>query len=150
MAKPRDFLGALDSSKKEHRGLIDENLTLQSKLGKSLLFSFSFDLDFRSEKLENDLRDLIEKNRENYERINRDYRQLERNVPELDCLLVNARDSAVSLGSEIITYRYLLTYLLSSPAPVKEETKKKSQREYRDDRTGLIVHIEDGLIWVRI
>lgn len=97
--------------------------------------------------MENDLRELIEKNRDHYDRINRDYRQLERNVPELDCLLVNARESAVSLGSEISTYRYLLAHLLSSPAPVKE---KPSQREYRDDRTGLTVHIEDGLIWVRI
>ena len=101
--------------------------------------------------MENDLRDLIEKNRENYERINVEYRQLERNVPQLDCLLVNARESAVSLGSEIITYRYLLTHLLSTPAPVQEKKPKtKNEREYRDDRTGLIVHIEDGLIWVRI
>ena len=52
VAKPRDFLGALDSSKKEQRGLIEENLTLQSKLGKSLLFSSSsFDLRFSFRKI---------------------------------------------------------------------------------------------------
>jgi len=112
---------------------------------------------------------------------------------------VHLRDSAVSLWSEINTYRYLLLNLLS---PTNEKTKKSSHslipmdktvpiekyatttttsttteknlqestkvkpminkvttvgtkaksypQQYRDETTGFIVHIEDGIIWVRI
>lgn len=106
------------------------------------MFSFS-------EQFERNFNEIIDENHQNYSKLNREYRQLEIEIPELDRLLVDLRSNAVSLCSEIQTYRYLLSHLVSTrpTAPVKE---KKSRREYRDEKTGLIVHIEDGLIWVRI
>jgi len=115
-------------------------------------------------------------------------------IPELDCIIVHLRENAVSLWSEINTYRYLLLNLLSSneksqqqiqkPSPssisidkitpieksiitennirestmVKPITKtttvgtkaKSYPQQYRDETTGFIVHIEDGIVWVRI
>jgi hypothetical protein len=116
-------------------------------------------------------------------------------IPELDCIIVHLRESAVSLWSEINTYRYLLLNLLStsndkspqqiqkSPPPIQKRitennyiqesknsiamtkpminkiattttvgTKAKSShpQQYRDETTGFIVHIEDGIVWVRI
>ena len=94
-------------------------------------------------------------------------------IPELDCLIVHLRENAGSLWSEINTYRYLLLNLLSTkndeqppPPIVKQVTRtpkvkkppsavsptkgKLSGKQYRDETTGFIVHIEDGIIWVRI
>lgn len=151
--KPKDFLSALNSSKKERRDLIEENRTLNSKLGQksSRFFLLDEKFSFFLEQFERNFNEIIEENHRNYSKLNREYRQLEIEIPELDRLLVDLRSNAVSLCSEIQTYRYLLSHLVStneiSTAPVKE---KKSRREYRDEKTGLIVHIEDGLIWVRI
>jgi hypothetical protein len=110
-------------------------------------------------------------------------------LPELDCIIVHLRENAVSLWSEINTYRYLLLNLLSptneksskssstpsisidKPIPIEKSviteknipgtkmvnkvttvgTKAKTHpQQYRDETTGFIVHIEDGIIWVRI
>lgn len=157
----------------------------------------------RSGQLQDDLHKIIEQNRQRYELADREYKQLQNQIPELDCVIVHLRESAVSLWSEINTYRYLLVNLLSpnndqspqvisssavpitKPLPIEkqtitEETKKmiiqESQttkavinkvttttttatvgtkaksypRQYRDETTGFVVHIEDGIIWVRI
>lgn len=90
-------------------------------------------------------------------------------IPELDCLIVHLRENAGSLWSEINTYRYLLFNLLSTkndeppavvptrPPKVKKATSpviltngQSAGKQYRDETTGFIVHIEDGIIWVRI
>ncbi|CAF3376048.1 unnamed protein product [Rotaria socialis] len=186
-AKPQDIRIALDSIKQEHRTLIEQNQLLKDK----------------SEQLENDLRNVTEQNRQRYETVDREYQKLQRQLPELDCIIVHLRENAGSLWSEINTYRYLLVNLLSSPndkphkssgpcsPPLAKESKKateksnsstttenknqeskisksmvkpminqvtkptvdtkaKSPQQYRDETTGFIVHIEDGIIWVRI
>ncbi|CAF4390200.1 unnamed protein product, partial [Rotaria sp. Silwood2] len=180
---------ALDSTKQEYRTLMEQNQLLKDKL----------------EQLENDLRNIIEQNHQNYEISDREYKKLQIEISELDCIIVHLRENAVSLWSEINTYRYLLLNLLtpthdkshqqfqklsrssSSPPPelnsnkikptekyttstiienhiqetknsistiqptIKKVTKTKSYpQQYRDETTGFIVHIEDGIIWVRI
>ncbi|CAF5195993.1 unnamed protein product, partial [Rotaria magnacalcarata] len=177
-AKPQDIRIALDSMKQEHRTSIEQNQLLKDK----------------SEQLENDLRNVTEQNRQRYQTVDREYQKLQRELPELDCIVVHLRENAGSLWSEINTYRYLLVNLLSSPNdkpqkssgpcspplakastkttenknqeskisksmvkpminPVTKPTvdaKAKSPQQYRDETTGFIVHIEDGIIWVRI
>ncbi|CAF3901245.1 unnamed protein product [Rotaria magnacalcarata] len=177
-AKPQDIRIALDSMKQEHRTSIEQNQLLKDK----------------SEQLENDLRNVTEQNRQRYQTVDREYQKLQRELPELDCIVVHLRENAGSLWSEINTYRYLLVNLLPSPNdkpqkssgpcspplakastktmenknqeskisksmvkpminPVTKPTvdaKAKSPQQYRDETTGFIVHIEDGIIWVRI
>ena len=74
-------------------------------------------------------------------------------IPELDCIIVHLRENAVNLWSEINTYRYLLLNLLSANNEKTSTVRTKaasSVQQYRDETTGFIVHIEDGIIWVRI
>lgn len=111
---------------------------------------------------------IIEQNRQRYEIAEREYQQLQLNIPELDCIIVHLRENAVNLWSEINTYRYLLLNLLSNNND-KPSTKDKkvvsttrtttvatkaqlpsTAQQYRDETTGFVVHIEDGIIWVRI
>ena len=146
------------------------------------------------EELEHDLHSIIEQNRQRHESSEREYNQLQTEIPELDCIIVHLRENAISLWSEINTYRYLLVNLISPtdgsppepervplprpkppvveqhvPRPSKEPPVSKSSqlkviksnlinsskgkssvKQYRDETTGFIVHIEDGIIWVRI
>lgn len=122
----------------------------------------------RLEQLEHDLHQIIEQNRQRYEIAEREYQQLQMDIPELDCIIVHLRENAVNLWSEINTYRYLLLNLLSSNnektskiIPIEKTSSKdqvttvgtnakSSVQQYRDETTGFIVHIEDGIIWVRI
>jgi hypothetical protein len=188
--KPREIRVILDSTKKEHRILIEQHRFILLNL---------------LEQLENDLHDIIEQNRQHYEISDREYKQLQIELPELDCIIVHLRENTVNLWSEINTYRYLLVNLLSSnneksqqipshpippppadrPKPIEKytttsttttennhiqtstnskplvkptvnkittiSTKAKPYIEqYRDETTGFIVHIENGIIWVRI
>lgn len=83
-------------------------------------------------------------------------------IPELDCIIVHLRENAVNLWSEINTYRYLLLNLLSTSnekpsskiIPIEKTStkvrRKSSAQQYRDESTGFVVHVEDGIIWVRI
>ncbi|CAF0879005.1 unnamed protein product [Adineta steineri] len=171
----------LDSTKKEHQTLIEENQLLKDKL----------------EQLQDDLHNIIEQNRQRYELSDREYKQLQSELPELDGIIVQIRENAVNLWSEISTYRYLLVNLLSStnekpqkqisksssivtsnkPIPIEKYTttekinKQESKnsipminkvttttttkvnsypQQYRDETTGFVVHIDNGIIWVRI
>lgn len=128
------------------------------------------------EQLEQDLHVIMEQNRQRYEIVEREYQQLQMEIPELDCIIVHLRENAVNLWSEINTYRYLLLNLLSTnnekTIPIDKPMSKDKQfvsgtrlnqvntvgtkvqstsaQQYRDETTGFIVHIEDGIIWVRI
>lgn len=192
--KPREICVELDSTKKEHRTLIEQNLVLKNNLGKSILSSSFLIKNLFIDQIEQDLNNIIEQNRQHYEVTDKEYKQLQNEIPELDCIIVHLRDSAVSLWSEINTYRYLLLNLLSTTneksshlsipndqkkAPIEKYittstttdknfqepiiTKpivnklttvgmkaKPAQQQYRDETTGFTVHIEDGIIWVRI
>ena len=167
--KPTAVRQVLETTKKEHRTLIEQNRSLKEKSGRRDLARLSL---FTSplEQLEHDLHGIIEENRHGYEKIDREHRQLQSEIPELDALIVHLRENAVSLWSEINTYRYLLVNLLSTKteeAPVISRPKvkkpppplppppikckgKPAGKQYRDETTGFIVHIEDGIIWVRI
>ncbi|CAF1164782.1 unnamed protein product [Rotaria sordida] len=192
LSKSDEIRIALDSTKQEYRTLIEQNQLLKNKL----------------EQLEKDLHNIIEQNRQRYEISDREYQKLQIELPELDCIIVHLRENAISLWSEINTYRYLLLNLLSSSTNDKSQqrlqkssrsssspppppslsinkiipmekstistnniseaknsissminkitkttvdTKTKSYpQQYRDETTGFIVHIEDGIIWVRI
>ena len=115
-----------------------------------------------AEQLEEDFKRITEQNRENYEKLDREYQNLQREIPEIDCVIIHLRETAVYLRSEINTYRYLLTNLCSTPDEVKFSSFSRKQTEpvqpatvmnknqYRDETTGFVVHVEDGMIWVRI
>lgn len=106
---------------------------------------------FLKEQLENDLQKIVEQNRQTYEKLDQEYQQLHNDIPQIDYAIVRLRENAVNLWSEINTYRYLLVNLFSTEekiSPIK--TQEKSSKQYRDETTGFIVHIEDGVVWVRI
>ncbi|UJR09001.1 hypothetical protein I4U23_013251 [Adineta vaga] len=187
IVKPQEIHLTLESTKKEYQTLTEQNRLLKDKL----------------EQLQHDLHHITEQNHQRYELSDREYKQLQTEIPELDSIIVHLRENAVNLWSEINTYKYLLTNLIPStnkksiPAspvvsisklvPIEKQTTtsttttttekirtpspppppkpivskitttttvatkaKSSSRQYRDETTGFIVHIEDGIIWVRI
>ncbi|CAF1233802.1 unnamed protein product [Adineta ricciae] len=168
----------LESTKKEYQTLIEQNQSLQDKL----------------EQLQHNMHDIIEQNKQRYELSDREYKQLQVDIPALDSIVVHLRENAVNLSAEINTYKYLLVNLfsttkekssspshprapvlappISKPVPSEKQTTtsttteaiptvkkitttvatkaRSTPRQYRDETTGFVVHIEDGIIWVRI
>lgn len=89
-------------------------------------------------------------NEENQEKFHGDSRKFREKIDELENSIFYQRENAVQLVSEINTYKYLLNSLLPPNNETKIPRKKTNQTEYRDERSGFVAHIEDGIIWVRL
>ena len=99
---------------------------------------------YLKEQLNNEFHYLIEQNRQQYEISNDKYNQLEIQLSELKSFILHMRDNAVHLSSEINTYQCLLANLVPS-----SQQKTKSS-PYIQQTMNFTVHIEHGLLYVRI
>ncbi|CAF1282412.1 unnamed protein product, partial [Didymodactylos carnosus] len=95
--RPKEFKIMLDTTKEQHRNLLEQNYVLKEKL----------------EQLEQDLRGIIDNNKRVYESSDLEYQQLQNELPELENIILRLRENAVGLWAEINTYRCLLLSLLS-------------------------------------
>ncbi|CAF3620939.1 unnamed protein product [Rotaria socialis] len=117
-----------ENNAEEIQQLQEQNKSLQQKLTQ----------------LDNNFQHVIERNRQQYELLNDDHYDLEVEISEIESLILQSRNSAITLSSEINTYRCLLTNLAPSfQQPIKSSTHKQKPDNFT-------VHYKNGLLCVRI